>query len=42
MNEHNICNSLGIDANQTYEIYKKSSDFLSGRDERKNSLKPDE
>ncbi|CAD8154908.1 unnamed protein product [Paramecium octaurelia] len=33
MTEHNQCNSLGIDIQQTYEIYRASNDFLNGKAE---------
>ncbi|CAD8140578.1 unnamed protein product [Paramecium pentaurelia] len=31
MAEHNYCNTLGIDIQNTYQIYKQSNDFLKGR-----------
>ncbi|KAM3132403.1 hypothetical protein pb186bvf_015503 [Paramecium bursaria] len=31
MTEHNQCNSLGIDIQNTYEIYRASNDFLHGK-----------
>lgn len=33
MTEHNQCNSLGIDIQQTYEIYRASNEFLNGKAE---------
>lgn len=29
--EHNVCNSLGINIQDAYEVYKQSNDFLSGK-----------
>ncbi|CAD8131855.1 unnamed protein product [Paramecium octaurelia] len=31
MAEHNYCNTLGIDIQNTYQIYKQSNDFLKGK-----------
>ena len=39
MSEHNVCNSLGIDVQKAYEIYKASNDFLLGKHERKVDYK---
>ncbi|CAD8143559.1 unnamed protein product [Paramecium octaurelia] len=45
MAEHNYCNTLGIDIQQTYHIYKQSKQFLSRKydiDEQKQQLNKDE
>ncbi|CAD8057353.1 unnamed protein product [Paramecium sonneborni] len=31
MAEHNYCNTIGIDIQNTYQIYKQSNDFLKGK-----------
>jgi hypothetical protein len=41
--EHNVCNSLGIDVQEAYEVYKSSNDFLLGKSEdRKMSFQKQE